>query len=209
MLKPWLLRPTRWLVGVALALLVSVAPALAKTSGVGNPPYFERTSLHVTAFRPLARLGSDAIRVTYESSRGGDWSFELHRAGGVIRGGVAQFGRIHGRLKLFGWMWLGSQHGIYTAAVAGIDAILATPEPQPDPNADLVVCTDGAGYLVERRTKGVTRWANYATCYDSDSDDIVRVLVKFYPDLDCWLLPPDTLPDHCRRPDLPDDDQGN
>jgi hypothetical protein len=204
---------------VCLTLLCSAAPALAET-GVGDAIHKPVTGRFV-AFQPLARLGSDSVRVTYSASLGRSWSIELHRVSADwATGEIVFYAPVHDgetltgpdeRMRFVGWMALGMNRRRYDALVAKIDAAMAEPEPQPPPKPtaqpdELVVCTDGADYLTERRKHGHTTWLRLDSCYDADRyEDGGRLVLAAFPELHCWLFPHDDGVT-CYPPELPDDD---
>jgi hypothetical protein len=55
--------------------------------------------------------------------------------------------------------------------------------------------------VVERFSHGVSRWTRYNTCKENDGDDVARLLVRAFPEIECWIAP-SPRPDHCfRHPD--------
>jgi len=158
--------------------------------------------------------------VTYSASLGRSWSIELHPEGGDWVGGeIVFYAPVHDgesltspneKMRFVGWMALGMSRRRYDALVAKIDAAMdepdATPPAQSAQSEELVVCTDGASYLTERRKHGRTTWMDLDTCYDSDRDeDIARLVLEAFPQLHCWLFPHDDGVT-CYPSELPEDD---
>jgi hypothetical protein len=207
------------LAALCLPLALSATPAQAKT-GVGDAIH-KSVIGRFTVFQPLARLGNDGVRVTYAASLGRSWSIELHPvAGDWASGEIVFYAPLHDgetltspndRMTFVGWLSLGMSRGRYDSLVAKIDAAMAEPSSPPEQDAqsqphELVVCTDGADYLSERRRHGHTTWLDLDSCYDADrGEDIARLVLDAFPQLHCWLFPHDDGVT-CYPPPLPESD---
>lgn len=207
-----------------MAMMVVLTPAKAGdagNSGVGDVLRNAVTG-RFSAFQPLARIGNDAFRITYSAALGHSWSIELHRVGDDgANGEIVLYAPVNNgetftspddRMRFVGWRALGMSRARYDALVAKIDAAMAESDPPPPPKSaaqpdELVVCSDGADYLTERRKQGRTTWLRLDTCYDADrGEDVARLVLAAFPELQCWLFPHDDGVACYPPPEPPDDD---
>ncbi len=202
-----------------LGLACCNSPALAKTTGVGDVTR-RPVSFRVAEFQPLAHFGNDGIRVTYAAALGGQCSLELHPVDMHLATGDILFywtkdrsvtpTRSKGRIELGSRIQLNMPRRYYDALVSKIDATLAQPDAPADPNAEPVVCMDGALILTERRKHGRTGWVEMSSCEDDQArfNAVPRLILATIPSLQCWLFPGDKL-DACYPPELEDQARSN
>ena len=208
-----------------LMLLTTICSVLAGSAapcrdGSGDAIHKPITTGNFTAFQSLSHFGDDGFRVTYSPSLGGSWSIELHPVSpDWAEGEIVFYAPVHNgetftggdeQMRFGGWIGLRMSRRRYDALVAKIDAEMAKPDPpieqSPSPPTELVICTDGADYLTERRKRGQTTWLSLNSCDDSDRyEDIPRLVLQAFPDLQCWIFPHDTG-DACYPKRLPEDE---
>lgn len=143
---------------MAVALLCAAVPAPADS---GEGAYPRQRGDAVWAFGPLERLGDSAVRFSSAPALGGR-GVVVELAGqpdGTAKGDVTF---VHGH-PFRGWkrgeplpLVLGAQP--WTSLRAAMEQTLARPEPSPGDGDDLVICTDGPGYVTEWRSDGRSRW---------------------------------------------------
>lgn len=126
----------------------------------------------------LSSIGVDAIRFSSTPALGGrGWIVELRKgqAGGAV--GEAQFFSGHPRTKWTrtGWIKLSLPDAAYAELASRIDLLLTRKEPA-SASDEVVVCTDGPGYLTERRRAGMTVWLS-GFC-DGNPNDEIAVLMS-------------------------------
>jgi hypothetical protein len=212
------------LAALLLILAFFGVPSMAKTTGHGELTRRPAT-FRIIVPQPLARFGDDGIRVTYEPALGEYWSIELHPvAANQVVGDISFYGvpdqgvtftHPPRRVRLDGWMSLGMSRRRYDALAAKIDAALAERDPPADQGApassaadvsQMVICTDAAGYLTERRKRGQTAWMALNACDDEDHfADVGHLMAQAFPELRCFIAFHDNA-DACRPPEPPDED---
>jgi hypothetical protein len=163
--------------GLAMA---SPSPALASDK-VETGDYSRARSdvLKALAAPPLATIGADVVRFSTAPALGGQATVvELHRVDATHAEGRAWFLAGHPHL---GWTRQGELRlhltvAAFDALTGGVDAALdkAAAAAPPDRN-DLVICTDGPGYLSERRVNGQARWLS-GFCGDHPNDRIAALI---------------------------------
>jgi hypothetical protein len=172
---------------VRLALLITAVismgalPARAEVGG-GDFDVSGPSSLSGTGAKPISQVGDDAIRISATPALGGKaWVIELHRQDADWALGDASFG-FWGRGS--GWTSLGHlrielRSADYAALSKKVDALLARGEPAPPPPESgwVVVCTDGPGYLSERRKNGKSTWMS-GFCGEHPNNAIARLMMQ-------------------------------
>lgn len=106
---------------------------------------------------------------------------ELHRQDTKWATGEANFGywTRPGRWTNLGSLKLSLSTRDYDALSADIDALLARGDPplQPPGSDYIVVCTDGPGYLTERRVNGKSTWLE-GLCGDHPNKAIAKLMQR-------------------------------
>lgn len=131
----------------------------------GDFDYSSHSVLHAAGARPLKDLGDDVIRFSQEPALGGPaWVAEVHRDGSKFAVGEITFfaGHPSSSWVKIGWFRYGLSAADYDVLSGKVDQQLTrtVPEfPQQLPNGSIFVgCTDGPGYLTERRKSGQSTW---------------------------------------------------
>ena len=169
----------------AIALLL---PAVALVeSGVGAFDHGRFSILAWSQAPKLAALGDDVVRMSSTPALGGTgWVIELHRADAKFAEGEARFlwtsrsegveaGRIKLRMRLED----------YETLTRRIDTELARTDFEDSRvtrNAqgqvtELIVCTDGPGYVTERRVDGRMTWMG-GFCGDGHPNNVIAALLQ-------------------------------
>lgn len=183
------------LVTASLPMLASAAWAEI-VEGAYRPDRF--SILTWTKARPLNRLGDDVVRMSSTPALGGrGWVIELRRVDGDSAEGEVRF------------LWTGRDRGVeigrigfdipaedYAVLTGQIDAQLARRDFQEsrvtrDPDGTIVeflVCTDGPGYVTERRVGSKQLWLKGFCGDDHPNQAIAALLQKVVLDHTCgWL----------------------
>jgi hypothetical protein len=129
--------------------------------------------------KPLSQVGDDAIRFSNEPALGGPaWVVEWHRDSQGFGEGTVTFLYWHRSEdpSVTGVLQLGLSREAYAELSAKIDELLRRPERVEKYRPRLFfVCTDGPGYLTERRTGGVTTWLT-GFCGDHPNNAISKLI---------------------------------
>lgn len=187
---------------LVVCLVTASLPTLASAAwaeiveGAYRPDRF--SILTWTKSRPLNRLGDDVVRMSSTPALGGHgWVIELRRVDAGSAEGEVRFlrtGRDHG-IEV-GRIRFDIAAEDYAALIRQIDALLARRDFQRsrvtrDPDGtvtELLVCTDGPGYLTERRVGGKEVWLEGSCGDDHPNQAIAALLQKVVLDHACgWL----------------------
>lgn len=150
----------RFALAVCAALVASTASA---ESGVGEYKPEHAEVLAAAHVRRLSALGEDVVRFSSTPALGGrGWIVELHRTKRDRAEGVAEFYRGHPSL---GWTKAGSVRlegpkDEFDRLAEKVRVALARGEPDNRVSDEIVVCTDGPGYVTEQRQSGRTVWTS-------------------------------------------------
>jgi len=169
------------LVVTALCALTLATTPFAATAHDGPYDHGPFSVLADVNAKPVDQIGDDVIRVSTTPALGGRaWVIELHRNADGSAIGVADLG-FSGRGGN-GWTDLGSlKVGLsaerFAALSAKIDGLLARGEPVPETSANVVhICTDGPGYVTERRKNGRSEWMS-GFCGDHPNNQIAKLML--------------------------------
>lgn len=171
----------RLLMVVAAMFALIAVPAQAEMAS-GDYSVTDPSSLSGTAAKPTSQVGDDAIRISTTPALGGKaWVIEIHRQDADWAAGEASFGfwgRGSGWTKL-GYLRIELRSADYTALSQRVDALMARGEPAPPSpgSGSIVVCTDGPGYLSERRKNGRSSWMS-GFCGDHPNKEIARLMMQ-------------------------------
>ncbi len=169
-----------WLMGLA-ALALPTAVIAGATSGSGELTPGRHTPLRAIHARPLTDIGDDVIRFSTGPALGGLASvIEIHRSDAKRASGDVYFLAGHnargwerqGQLKWF------MSSADYDKLASAVDAALAKGDPGMLPKTkegDILLCTDGPGYLSERRLNRKTHWLS-GFCGDNPNNDIASLM---------------------------------
>jgi len=179
---------------VLALLLAAVGPvpltAAAQTeTGVGN--HFHRPFVsRLDVFEPLRRHDPDALRITeLPSYTSMAWTTELYpdpKHRGHATAYIAFFDDRHGGKA--GWLRFNVRLSDYDALAASVDDAVTESRLPPAKDAELVVCSDGADYVVERRKNGVTTWFEEQCPDDRLAGELAEQLVEMLPFPLCWYV---------------------
>lgn len=133
-----------------------VAVVLAAAPGIADRP---QGVLEAARVRALRTIGEDVVRVSSTPALGAPgWIIEIHRgADGYGRGSVAFLRRGRDGWRVTGSAGFGMSSERYDRLARDVDAELVRgdPEARPTPTGqDIVICTDGPGWVTERRSAG-------------------------------------------------------
>jgi hypothetical protein len=172
----------RIVLATILAACLSANEAQA-SAGFGSYHPTRGNILRAARAPPLDRLGDDVARFSSTPALGGrGWVIELHRAGSArATGEVIYFGGHPSRgWRKLGWMKLELPAAQFAEVTAKIDGQLARGEPSSESIVEgqvaISVCTDGPGYVSERRTHGRSMWLE-GFCGDHPNNEIARLLI--------------------------------
>ena len=166
----------------ALAALIAIPSPVFAESGEGEAPRGKHSLLSGIGARPLSKLGDEAIRFTSEPALGGPaTSVELRPDRGQYKVTVSY---LDGHPSL-GWRKLGAfqfsiNHEEFSWLLAEIERAEreeGADDGGPDADGDIVVCTDGPGYLSEIRSHGHTRWIS-GFCGRNANNTIARLFAR-------------------------------
>jgi hypothetical protein len=144
---------------LSLLLPALIAATLPAESGDGDYRPTHYSILYRVKVTPLSAIGENVLRFSTTPALGGRaYIFEAHAVDRDRAAGTVSFfyGHAGSGWKRTGSMAIEMRRSDFDAAVARVDAALAraTP-PQKD---EIMVCTDGPGYLTERRHAGKSQW---------------------------------------------------
>lgn len=146
------------LAGLTGAWLIGAAVPAAGAQGEGAWNGGRRSILSDTGAMPIERLGPDVIRFSAAPALGGrSYIVELYPTDAEWAGGQIRFYSGHPRPT--GRLTLRIRRAEHDALSASVDAGLAKGEPAIDQaKGDIVICTDGPGWVTERRRRARSRW---------------------------------------------------
>lgn len=165
---------------LALPALVSMATPMESGTGDYRPPRY--SVLHGAKAPPLSKIGNDVLRFSRTPALGGStYIFEIHAVDGDWAIGSVQLFYGHPRN---GWQAVGSipvelRRADFEAVMRQVDAALARGEPDlssPDGEV-MILCTDGPGYVTERRHGGKSLWLA-GFCGDNHPNDEIAKAVE-------------------------------
>ncbi|HWA63300.1 MAG TPA: hypothetical protein VG939_18130 [Caulobacteraceae bacterium] len=161
-----------------LALLIGIAVLTSAAHAASGSGAFSGASTDVLGAshaRSLAAISDDAVRFSSSPALGGlGWIVELHKTPKGAQG-EALFFDGHPSLgwRRIGWLRLAASDANYARLVARIDELLGRGDPEAA--GPLVICTDGPGYLTERRLNGkTTRLGGF--CGDHPNNEIASIM---------------------------------
>jgi hypothetical protein len=171
---------------LAMIVGLSFSASMARAdSGEGESPIEPWDARALARLQPMSAIGNDAVRFSKTPSLGGPgWVLELHRLGDGGAIGVVTF--VYATREIdgdnLGSLRVGLRRGEYDALIGKIDALMAAGDPPTPPlrgaHGELgrfFVCTDGPGYLTERRLDGRTHWLS-GDCAPHPNNQIVKLM---------------------------------
>jgi hypothetical protein len=186
---------------VGFWLLVLGQPTVAN-EGSGEFAHHDDVPFAVHA-KPLEQIGDDVIRFSTTPALGGPaWVAELHREPDRGVGSVTfgYWGR--GDWEEGGSLSLGLSLKQYDELVAKVDALVAQSGAKADTKTNrhgigvVHICTDGPGYLTERRKNGRTIWLDGFCGDDHPNNAIARLMFAVVSSNLCSYGP---SPDLCAK----------
>lgn len=163
-------------------ILLAAASVLASAAhaGVGRGDYRQRRgdALQAAHAPRLASVGNDVIRFSSTPALGGRaWIVELHRSKPGLAEGEVQFfyGHPSAGWSKVGWAKLSLSAAEYDELAGRIDILLARGEPNNVHGVEIIVCTDGPGYLTERRNSGTSGWLS-GFCGEHPNNEIAVLM---------------------------------
>jgi hypothetical protein len=167
--------------GAIVVALFMVAPTLAG-AGVGKGEFAaDRGVLATVHAEPLSQIGEDAIRFSTTPQLGGPaWVVEWRRDDqGNGRGKVTfLYWTRSDDPVVTGSLMLGLSKREYDQLSAKVDVLLRRPEPcVGDCGSVIIACTDGPGYVTERRSNGQTSWMT-GDCGDHPNNEIAKLMLS-------------------------------
>lgn len=180
-------RHQRWTRIAGVVGLLLLAPAAWAETGEGAFDHGRFNILAWSKARPLKAIGDDVVRMSSTPALGGQgWVIELHRVDEKFARGEVRFlwtsrdrGEETGRIKL------GMLIEDYEALTRRIDEQLTRRDFEDSrvvhnskgQVTELIVCTDGPGYVTERRVGGKEVWLD-GFCGDNHPNDAIAVLLQ-------------------------------
>jgi hypothetical protein len=141
--------------------------------------------LSATHARPMSEVGDDAIRFSTTPSLGGRaWIVEWRgdeRGRGATGSITFLYWTRDGAPLNVGTVQIGLSKEEYSALATEVDRLMRSPEPKPQTCENghclIDVCTDGPGYLIERRHGGSTTWMS-GDCGDHPNNRIAKLMLS-------------------------------
>lgn len=161
-----------------IALLVAIAAPVGAWAEAGQGPLpVDKGIRRAAGAVPLDRIGDDVIRFSSSPALGGSGVvIEIHRRDGKSAVGAVRLLVGHrDQWTTLGTLAIEMPVTDFDALAGRVDALMDRGEPSKTRDGNIIVCTDGPGYVTERRSGGHSRWL-MGFCGDHPNKEIATLM---------------------------------